>query len=105
MGCWIATTARDRRARQADVILLLLLNGYRKSETVALCRQDVSGDTLNLVDAKSGPRRVILNAPARAILGRQPRSESAYVFPASSILSRPLSHHLPLCRAVRTPLV
>ncbi len=105
MGCWITTMTRDRRARQADFILLLLLTGYRKTESVALCWQDVGSDTLSLVDAKSGPRRVILNAPARAILGRQPRSESAYVFPAPSILGRTLSHHLPLCRAVRTPLV
>ena len=33
------------------------------------------GHTLNLVDAKAGPRRVFLNAPARTILERQPRSE------------------------------
>ncbi len=70
MGCWIATMTRDRRTRQADIILLLLLLGCRKRETVALCWQDVGRDTLNLVDAKSGPRRVILNAPARAILER-----------------------------------
>ena len=56
---------------------------------------------LNLVDAKTGPRRVFLNVPARAILERQPRSGSAYVFPAPSNPGRPLSHHLPLWRAVR----
>ena len=32
--------------------------------------KDVDGHTLNLADAKTGPRRVFLNAPARAILER-----------------------------------
>ena len=58
-------------------------------------------DTLNLIDAKTGPRRVFLNEPARAILERRPRSTSAYVFPAPSNSGRPLSHHLPLWRSVR----
>ena len=93
--------ARPSRARQADVIRLLLLTGCRKSEILTLRWQDVDGDTLNLIDAKSGPRRVFLNAPALAILERQPRSGSSYVFPAPSKPGRPLSHHLPLWRLVR----
>ena len=52
-------------------------------------------------DAKTGPRRVFLNAPARAILERQPQSESAYVFPSPKNVGRPLSHHLPLWGSVR----
>ena len=32
--------------------------------------KDVDGHTLNLADAETGPRRVFLNAPARAILER-----------------------------------
>ena len=95
------THARPSRARQADVIRLLLLTGCRKSEILTLRWQDVDGDTLNLIDAKTGPRRVFLNEPARAILERQPRSASAYVFPATSNPNRPLSHHLPLWRSVR----
>ena len=93
--------ARPSRARQADVIRLLLLTGCRKSEILTLRWQDVDRDTLNLIDAKTGPRRVFLNEPARAILERQPRSASAYVFPATSNPGRPLSHHLPLWRSVR----
>ena len=88
--------ARPSRARQADIIRLLLLTGCRKSEIVTMRRQDIEGDALNLADAKSGPRRVALNAPARAILERQPRSGSVYVFPSPLDPRRPLSSHLPL---------
>ena len=63
--------------------------------------QDVDGDTLNLADAKTGPRQVLLNAPARAILERQPRSNSPYVFPSPSDSGRPLRSDLPLWYAVR----
>ena len=93
--------ARPSRARQADIIRLLLLTGCRKSEIVTLRWQDVDGDTINLVDAKTGPRRVVLNAPARAILERQPRTGYAHVFPSPADPSRPLSHNLPLWPALR----
>ena len=63
--------------------------------------QDVDGDTLNLADAKSGPRTVYLNAPARAILERQPRLNSPYVFPSPFDSGRPLSAGLGLWRKVR----
>ena len=88
-------------ALQADIIRLLLLTGCRKSEIVTLRWRDVDGDTLNLADGKTGPRRVLLSPPARAILGRQPRSGSAYVFPSPVKLGRPFSHDLPLWRSVR----
>ena len=93
--------ARPSRARQADIIRLLLLTGCRKNEIVTVRRQDIDGDTLNLGDAKSGPRQVVLNAPARAILERQPRTGSAYVFPSPFDPARPLSSHLPLWYRVR----
>ena len=95
--------ALDRHADtpQADIVRLLLLTGCRKSEIVTMRWQDVDGDTLNLGDAKTGPRRVILNAPARAILERQPRSESAWVFPSPLDPGRPLSGNLPLWYRVR----
>ena len=89
------------RAPQADIIRLLLLTGCRKSEILTLRWQDVDGNTVNLGDAKSGPRRVFLNAPARAILERQPRSGSTYVFPSPSNSGRPLSPDLKLWRSVR----
>ncbi len=92
---------RPSHARQADIIRLLLLTGCRKSEIVTMRWQDIDGDTLNLVDAKTGARRVFLNAPARAILERQPRSGSAYVFPSPLDPGRPLSSELMLWYAVR----
>ena len=95
------TCARPSRARQADIIRLLLLTGCRKSEIRTLRWQDVDGDTLNLVDTKTGPRQVLLNAPAHAILERQPRSDSPYVFPSTRNPGRPLSRDLPLWYRVR----
>ena len=92
---------RPSCARQADIIRLLLLTGCRKSEIVTLRWQDIDGDALNLADAKSGPRRVVLNAPARAILERQPRSGSVYVFPSPLDPRRPMSSGLPLWYRVR----
>ena len=93
--------ARPSCARQADIIRLLLLTGCRRSEILTLRWQDVDEDTLNLGDAKSGPRRVLLNAPARAILKRQPRSGCTYVFPSPKNPGRPRSHNLALWRSVR----
>ncbi len=92
---------RPSRARQADIIRLLLLTGCRKSEIRTLRWRDVDGQVLNLRDAKTGPRQVILSAPARAIVQRQPRSESAYVFPSPSNPDRPLSRNLSLWLSVR----
>ena len=93
--------ARPSLVQQADVIRLLLLTGCRRSEVLTLRWQDVDGDTLTLVDAKTGPRRVFLNAPARAILERQPRSASEYVFPSPLVPGRPLSSNLRLWYSVR----
>ena len=95
------TGARPSRARQANIIRLLLLTGCRKSEIRTLRWQDVDEDAINLVDAKAGPRRVYLNTAARAILQRQPRAGSAYVFPSPLDPGRPLSHRLPLWYRVR----
>ncbi len=93
--------ARPARAQQADIIRLLLLTGCRKSEIVTMRWQDVDADTLNLADAKTGPRQVPLNAPARAILERQPRSNGPYVFPSPLDPDRPLCSGLPLWYSVR----
>ena len=93
--------ARPSRTRQADIIRLLLLTGCRRSEIVTLRWQDIDRDTLNLADAKTGPRRVFLNAPARAILERQRRSASAYVFPSPLDPGRPIKSDLPLWYSVR----
>ena len=87
--------------QQADIIRLLLLTGCRKSEILTLRWQDVHGDTLNLADSKTGPRQVLLNALARTILERQPRSGSAWVFPSPRDPGRPFSSELSLWYLVR----
>ena len=94
-------TTQPSRAPQVDIIRLLLLTGCRKSEIMTLRWQNVDGDTLNLADTKTGPRRVFLNVPARAILERQPRSGSAWVFPSSSKPGQPISGDLKLWHSVR----
>ncbi len=94
-------SARPSRARQADIIRLLLLTGCRRGEILTMRWQDIDGDTLDLVDAKTGPGKVLLSAPARAILEQQPRSGSAYVFPSPLDPGQPLSPGLGLWREVR----
>ena len=93
--------ARHGVAPQAEIIRLLLLTGCRRGEILTLRWQDVDGDTLNLTDAKAGPRWVFLNAQARAILERQLRTQSAWVFPSPLDPERPRSPHLPLWYSVR----
>ena len=90
--------ARPSRARQADIIRLLLLTGCRKSEIVTLRWQDIDGDTLALGDAKTGPRKVLLNEPARrnpgaaTALGQRIRLPIANVFRSTAFArSAPLA--------------
>ena len=65
---------------QADIIRLLLLTGCRAGEMVKLRWREVDGDTLELEDSKTGPRQVLLSPEARAIIERQPRPGSPWVF-------------------------
>ena len=69
---------------QADIIRLLLMTGCRKSEVLNLRWMEVDGDTLDLEDSKTGPRQVLLSPEARAIIERQPRSGSSWVFSSPS---------------------
>ena len=94
-------TSRASRRRQADIIRLLLLTGCRKGEIVNLRWREVEGDTLNLVDSKTGPRKVFLNTPARAVIERQPRMDSPFVFPSPRDPERACSPNLPLWYSVR----
>ena len=87
-------SARPSRRRQADIVRLLLATGCRRNEIVRLQWREVDGAVLNLADGKTGP--VFLNAQARAVLGRQPRTESPYVFPSASDPARPIGKNLPL---------
>ena len=61
----------------------------------------MDADTIALGDTKTGPRNVYLNAPARCIIERQPRGESAFVFPSVRNPERPHDPHLPLWDRVR----
>ena len=89
------------RRQQADVIRLLLLTGCRVGEILKLQWPEVDGDRLNLADTKTGPRRVWLSQAAQAILARQPRAASPYVFPSPRHSDKPLSHSLCLWRRAR----
>jgi len=91
-----------QRARQADIIRLLLLTGCRRGEILALRWNDVDGDTIALGDAKTGPRKVYLNAGARRIIERQPRGQSAFVFPSPRNPEHSHDPYLPLWDRVRT---
>ena len=96
-----AHRGRGSGAQQTDIIRLLLLTGCRKSEIVCLRWSEVREDTLQLTDTKTGPRTVFLNARAQDILGRQPRTGSAWVFPSMADAARKRSTELSLWRKVR----
>ena len=96
-----AHRGRGSGRQQADIIRLLLLTGCRKGELVNLRWSEVDRDALHLSDSKTGPRTVCLNAQARAILARQPRTGSAHVFPSLADSSQTRSTELSLWRKVR----
>ena len=62
---------------------------------------DVHDDALALSDSKTGPRKVPLGARARAILDRQPRGGSPFVFPSPLDPARPRGPELSLWYRVR----
>ncbi len=92
---------RKTNREQADIIRLLLLTGCRKSEIVQLRWFEVDGGVLNLIDSKTGPRKVPLNSQARRILERRPRGASHFVFPSPLDATRPRTLYLRLWYRVR----
>ncbi len=96
-----AHRGRGSGRQQADVIRLLLFTGCRKGEIIGLRWAEVDGDVLRLRESKTGPRLVYLNAQARAVLARQPRNGSDFVFPSLDDPLRPRSSELSLWRKVR----
>ena len=54
-----------------------------------------------MADSKTGPRKVFLNTPARAVIERQPRTDSPFVFPSPRDPERACSPNLPLWYLVR----
>ena len=80
---------RPSRATQADIIRVLSYTGCRFGEIRNLKWQEVEADALNLVDSKTGPRKVYLSCKAREIIERQPPINSPYVFPSPHDPSQP----------------
>ena len=87
--------------QQADIIRLLLLTGCRSGEIRRLKWSEVDGEHLALGDTKTGPRTVHLCARARGIIERQPRGQSAFVFPSPRDAGRPRGHCLRLWDSAR----
>ncbi len=85
---------RPSRAAQTDIIRLLSYTGCRLGEIRLLKWQEVEADALHLVDSKTGPRKVYLNCKARKIIERQPRTDSAFVFPSPHDPTQPTSRTL-----------
>ena len=82
---------RPVNAPVADIIRLLLLTGCRRGEILNLQWREVGEDILELVDSKTGPRTVFLSPKAKAIIERQPRSGSPWVFPSPVNREKPRS--------------
>ena len=70
-------------------------------EILALRWAEVHADTLALADSRTGPRKVPLNAKAQAVLARQPRGGSPFVFPSPRDAARPRTSDLTLWDTVR----
>lgn len=96
-----AHRGRGSGQQQAVIIRLLLLTGCRKGEIVSLRWREVEGGVLRLADSKTGPRTVFLSRTAQAVIDRQPRTGSAYVFPSLEDGSKPRSSELSLWRKVQ----
>ncbi len=95
-----AQTRPDGR-QQADIVRLLLLTGCRKGEIMGLRWSEVRDGMLALADSKTGPRTVPIGSGARAILDRQPRTGSPFVFPSPHDPARPRCPDLKLWYRVR----
>ncbi len=97
-----AHRGRGSGQQQVAIIRLLLLTGCRKGEIVHLRWKEVDGNMLRLADSKTGPRTVApLSETAQAVIARQPRTGSAYVFPSLTDGTKPRSSELSLWRKVQ----
>jgi integrase len=80
-----AEKADPRHCVPANIIRLLLLTGARKSEIVGLRREriDLERGLVRLSDSKTGPRAIILSAPALQLVTEllQQGPQAGYLFP------------------------
>ena len=72
-------------------IRILLLTGCRRNEILSLKWSDYREGRLYLRDSKTGPRTVFLSPKAKAVIERQPRSDSSWVFPSPENKQKPRS--------------
>ena len=83
LGAVLRQSEREKPVCVAAV-RLLLLTGCRPGEIRCLCWREVKPDRLTLIDAKTGPRHVLLGEAARELLGNLAESASGeWVFPSS----------------------
>lgn len=81
-----ASEAADPRHRMpANIVRLLLMTGARMDEIVTLRREhlDLGRGLARLPDSKTGPKAIVLSAPALHILANLMREgpETGYLFP------------------------
>ena len=97
----LSETTSPSQRQQVDIIRLLLLTGCRKNEIIRLRKQEVAENCLRLLDSKTGPRTVFLNAEARAIIERRMAGDAGFLFPSPCNPRSPLCGGLALWYAVR----
>ena len=78
-----------------------MLTSCRRSEVTGLAWSKVQEDRLVLADSKTRPRTIRLGNQARAVLDRQPRTDSPSVFPSPRDPARPRHPELSLWNRVR----
>jgi integrase len=62
-----------------DIVLMLLFTGCRRQEILQLRHEEIGDGVINLMDSKTGPRKVWVSPEAQEIIDRQP-TRSGYVF-------------------------
>ena len=85
-----SVSTRASQRHQIDIIRLLLMTGYRKNEIAHLRRDVVAGTSFRLRDSKTGPRTVLLNAEARALIERKMTEATEFLFPLPKDGNRPM---------------
>ncbi len=91
LGAWLEAP-QLRWLDVADAIHLVLLTGCRSGEISQLQWAEVLEDRLRLKQTKTGSREVMLTTPAAALLARRRiGTRSAYVFPSSADLTKPIA--------------